>query len=208
MRAARASVQRRRRDDQRRDDGVHAHEEKHDRKYFTKGAHPIQVDYFQGGGDWTLTVDVAGPKVLRQPAAGLITPTAEVPQAVESDSRNRFELNPALAEKGQQLFAKNQCNSCHPAGSTKPSNPDPANWGPDLSMAQKRLKGPWIHDWLKNPQASQPGTKMPSFFGEMKDGQYSAFVQDWEEQVRALQHYLKHMDAAQEPEQPVSMEGK
>jgi mono/diheme cytochrome c family protein len=109
-----------------------------------------------------------------------------------------------LLDKGQQVFAKNQCNQCHPAGGKEPSNPDKTNWGPDLAMAQKRLKGDWIHDWLKNPQASQPGTKMPNFFGELKDGKYNVFVKDWEDQVRALQHYLKHMDKAQPAEKPVS----
>jgi hypothetical protein len=70
-------------------------------------------------------------------------------------------------------------------------------------MAAKRLKGPWIAEWLKDPQALAPATKMPSFFGERKDGQYKPFVEDWQPQVRELQHYLRHMDQAEEPA-PVS----
>ncbi|MBM3984618.1 MAG: c-type cytochrome, partial [Planctomycetes bacterium] len=110
------------------------------------------------------------------------------------------QVDDALLARGRELFNKNQCNSCHPAGSQVPSNPDKANWGPDLSLAAARLKGQWVHDWIKDPQASQPGTKMPSFYGEMKDGEYKAFVEDWAEQVRALQHYMRHM--AQAPAEP------
>ena len=35
---------------------------------------------------------------------------------------------------------------------------------PDLKLAQKRLKPEWIVDWLKDPQAIQPGTMMPGYF--------------------------------------------
>jgi len=111
-------------------------------------------------------------------------------------------VDDALLARGQELFNKNQCNSCHPAGTQVPSNPDMSNWGPDLSLAAARLKGAWVHDWLKDPQASQPGTKMPSFYGELKDGEYKAFVKDWAENVRALQHYVRHM--AQASAKPVT----
>jgi len=113
-------------------------------------------------------------------------------------------VDQSLVDKGQQLFNKNQCNSCHPAGSQQPSNPDKSNWGPDLSMAAKRLKGPWIHEWLKDPPAFQPGTKMPTFFGETKAGKYSVFVKDYEEQITALRQFLKHMDHAKPAEKTVS----
>jgi cytochrome c2 len=109
-----------------------------------------------------------------------------------------------LLDAGQKRFAALQCNSCHPAGGKNPSNPDKSNWGPDLAAAAERLKGPWIAEWLKDPQALQPATKMPSFFGERKDGQYKSFVDDWEQQIKELQHYLRHMDQAP-PAEPVSM---
>jgi cbb3-type cytochrome oxidase cytochrome c subunit len=103
----------------------------------------------------------------------------------------------ALLAEGHALFEKNQCNSCHPAGGVNPSNPDSSNWGPDLELAAKRLKSQWVADWLKDPQALQPGTKMPTFFGERKDGKFKPFVDDWEEQIRGLQHYLRHMESVQ-----------
>jgi cytochrome c551/c552 len=102
-----------------------------------------------------------------------------------------------LLDQGVALFEKNQCNSCHPAGGVNPSNPDPSNWGPDLALTAARLKTTWVSDWLKDPQALQPGTKMPTFFGERVDGEYNAFVDDWKEQIRGMQHYLRHMEAAE-----------
>lgn len=104
-------------------------------------------------------------------------------------------VNEELLASGEGRFAKLECAKCHPAGGKDPSNPDKSNWGPDLSLARERLKGPWIADWLKNPSSIQPGTKMPTFFGEVKDGEYKPFMEDWETEVRELQHYLRHMNA-------------
>ena len=55
------------------------------------------------------------------------------------------------------------CFSCHQQGDKKPEGP-PDGWAPDLAMARKRLNPDWIIRWLHNPQAVQPGTKMPSFY--------------------------------------------
>ena len=115
------------------------------------------------------------------------------------------QVDEQLLDEGQKRFQELKCNSCHPAGGKNPSNPDKSNWGPDLALASQRLKGPWIAEWLKDPQALQPGTKMPSFFGERKDGAFKPFMDDWEIKVRALQHYLRHMDKAPPPAEPVSM---
>ncbi len=35
---------------------------------------------------------------------------------------------------------------------------------PNLQLAKHRLRPDWIVAWLKNPQALQEGTRMPSFF--------------------------------------------
>jgi cytochrome c1 len=131
--------------------------------------------------------------------------------AARADQPWPFELDddsvvqPELLDAGEAAFDKNQCNSCHPAGGVNPSNPDMSNWGPDLSIAAERLKNDWIHEWLKDPQGLQPGTKMPSFFGETVDGEYNGFVEDWQQQIRELQHYMWHMDVAEQDDGPVSM---
>lgn len=57
------------------------------------------------------------------------------------------------------------CFTCHQQGEIKPTG-DPASWAPDLKLARERLKPTWIRDWLWDPQKLQPGTKMPTFFGD------------------------------------------
>jgi cytochrome c2 len=105
------------------------------------------------------------------------------------------QLDPVLAKAGLAHFEKNQCNSCHPAGGVDPSNPDKSNWGPDLALAAARLKAQWIRDWLKEPASIQPGTKMPTYFGETTDGEFAAFEDGWEKTIREIQHYLRHMES-------------
>lgn len=103
------------------------------------------------------------------------------------------EFDPKLYAAGEKRFNDYGCNQCHPAGDQLPSNPDKANWGPDLSLAQTRLQSEWVGHWLKEPQEFQPGTKMPAFFGEVYDGEFSPAFEDWEQQIDELQHYLMHM---------------
>jgi mono/diheme cytochrome c family protein len=55
------------------------------------------------------------------------------------------------------------CFSCHQQGDQKPEGP-PEGWAPDLAMAKDRLNPEWIADWIRDPQALMPGTKMPSYY--------------------------------------------
>ncbi|MEQ8763148.1 MAG: c-type cytochrome [Planctomycetota bacterium] len=55
------------------------------------------------------------------------------------------------------------CFNCHMQGEKTPEG-DPSSWAPDLSMAYQRLRPDWIRAWIFNPQAFQPGTKMPQLF--------------------------------------------
>jgi len=66
---------------------------------------------------------------------------------------------------GQKLTSKDyfNCFSCHQQGEKKPEGP-PDGWAPDLSLARHRLNPEWFIKWLHNPQAIQPGAKMPSFY--------------------------------------------
>ena len=51
-----------------------------------------------------------------------------------------------------------------------------------------------MHDWLWDPQELQPGTRMPNFLGEYVDGEYDAIYDDYEERIRAIQHYQSRVD--------------
>jgi mono/diheme cytochrome c family protein len=102
-------------------------------------------------------------------------------------------LDQELFDTGSAVFTEFQCNQCHPSGDALPSNPDKSNWGPDLALASERLKPGWIYDWLQDPQQVAPGTRMPNFFGEFGDNEYQSYYDDWNDRVRAIQHYLKHI---------------
>lgn len=97
-----------------RNGGVHPHSEKEGRISLDAGAHAVTVDYFQGGGEWTLTLEMAGPKSKRSEAASFITLTRDPPQPTETNNNDsKFELNDELIAKGRTLFATIGCASCH-----------------------------------------------------------------------------------------------
>jgi len=56
-----------------------------------------------------------------------------------------------------------QCFNCHVQGGVNPSG-TPDSWAPDLAMAAERLRYEWVQDWIINPQAIFPGTKMPQYY--------------------------------------------
>ena len=60
------------------------------------------------------------------------------------------------------LLEKLQCARCHGVGAG--SNVKPAERAPDLTLASGRLKPQWMKAWLLDPQALQPGTRMPTYF--------------------------------------------
>jgi hypothetical protein len=104
------------------------------------------------------------------------------------------ELTPESLNHGRLLFgvpnsgsweASLKCNSCHPSGSVMPTTPQ-TQWGPNLAMAHRRLRPEWVIEWLRNPQAIQPGTRMPNFF---YDGE-TPLTENPEQDIRALRNYL------------------
>jgi len=94
---------------------------------------------------------------------------------------------PELAA-GQKLMSKDyfNCFSCHQQGDKKPEG-TPDGWAPDLAMARRRLNPEWILKWLHNPQAVQPGTKMPSFY---PGGPDDILGGNEPQQIRAIRDYV------------------
>ena len=69
-----------------------------------------------------------------------------------------------LVEAGRVLAqGQLQCFRCHVQGGVNPSG-TPDNWAPDMAMAAERLRYEWLQDWIINPQAIFPGTKMPQYY--------------------------------------------
>ncbi len=91
-------------------------------------------------------------------------------------------------EAGTKLMSKDyfNCFSCHQQGDKKPEGP-PTGWAPDLALAHSRLNPEWILLWLKNPQAVQPGTKMPSFY---PGGPDDILGGNETEQIKAIRDYI------------------
>jgi len=64
---------------------------------------------------------------------------------------------------GQQLFASNQCASCHlpirPLGESAEGELEAK--GPDLQTAGARIRPAWLKGWLDNPHAMRTEARMP-----------------------------------------------
>ncbi|MFO1065472.1 MAG: PA14 domain-containing protein [Pirellulales bacterium] len=93
-------------------DGVHPRTERAGRKRLTAGMHKVRVEYFEGGGEEVLSLEVEGADFGRSPINMLIT----------SDEKGEVkrELIPAVfkpdssqAEKGRDLFTRSGCANCH-----------------------------------------------------------------------------------------------
>jgi mono/diheme cytochrome c family protein len=97
-------------------DGVHPHTEHSGQVKLETGMHPLRVDYTQGGGEWTLTLEYEGPKVQRQDAARAISMTAQgnpAPEPPPAGKEPAFVFNPNLVDRGRDLFASLGCANCH-----------------------------------------------------------------------------------------------
>jgi len=97
-------------------------------------------------------------------------------------------IPPPMLEAGAKLMSKDyfNCFSCHQQGDKKPEGP-PSGWAPDLALAHNRLNPEWIPIWLKDPQAVQPGTKMPSFY---PGGPDDILGGNEEQQINAIRDYI------------------
>ncbi|NQV25243.1 MAG: c-type cytochrome [Rhodopirellula sp.] len=92
-------------------DDIHPHNVKDSRASLKAGVHEVQVDYFEGGGEESLTVEVQGPGLARQPLASVTTIARELPKKEVAGAV--FTFDDTLAKQGQKLFASIGCASCH-----------------------------------------------------------------------------------------------
>jgi mono/diheme cytochrome c family protein len=76
-------------------------------------------------------------------------------------------LSPADRVVAESLFVKLKCLHCHSA-STR-GGLKVADLAPDLSRTPTRLRYRWVLAWLREPQALQRGTRMPTYFPLMDD---------------------------------------
>jgi mono/diheme cytochrome c family protein len=102
--------------------------------------------------------------------------------------------DPELAKIGMKLIGRNggfSCNQCHAINKSPALVPfdSPA---PNFMYVTERLRKDYYHRWMRNPQAFQPGTKMPTFpdsngktsFKDILDG-------DADKQFEAIWQYAR-----------------
>jgi len=68
----------------------------------------------------------------------------------------------ALLQQGETLYRESFCTSCH-AMQNAAGNLVGGTIGPELTRVGSKLKAAWLADWLHNPKASDPDTKMPHY---------------------------------------------
>lgn len=69
----------------------------------------------------------------------------------------------AVIEQAKAAFNLYKCFQCHLLEG-KVIDPEKGQSGPDFIYTYNRLKVDWNYQWLVDPQAFIPGTKMPNFF--------------------------------------------
>ncbi len=94
-------------------DGTHPAQEKGATYRLGRGTHRIAVEYINAAGDIALEAEFQGPGLSRQPLAGFLTPKQNGPARKVRRDEDRFVVQPKLAEKGRDLFARIGCASCH-----------------------------------------------------------------------------------------------
>ena len=97
-------------------DGIHGGTEVSGSVALKAGRHAFSVGYIQGGGGAELKVSVEGPGLSKReiPAAALSRPPSGEPPIVrEAAAAAAFTPDPALVEKGRELFTTKRCATCH-----------------------------------------------------------------------------------------------
>src|SRR5579864_1578011 len=98
-------------------DGIHPVQTAQGIIELKEGTHRVAVDFFQGGGEAVLEVEVEGPGLRRQPLAPLVAATEEglkkpAPKPKKNDE-DFIEIQTELVKKGQALFTSLGCANCH-----------------------------------------------------------------------------------------------
>jgi cytochrome c2 len=103
-------------------DGQHPPQEAAGKIRLSAGSHLFRLGFTQGGGGFELAVQWQAPGGQREPIpAGVFrhnSPAAMIPHGVVD-----FQVDPALASRGRELFAQLGCASCH---EIRPNDQSPA----------------------------------------------------------------------------------
>ncbi|HUO57477.1 MAG TPA: c-type cytochrome [bacterium] len=107
--------------------------------------------------------------------------------------------------QAKALFNDSKCSKCHIIGNKVP--PDLSSAAPDLLNVHKRLKPDWVVEWLKDPNAIMPDTRMTNFWPDGVPSFPKYFHGDSLEQREALRDYLFMMGRDTTPSEEGSVGG-
>jgi mono/diheme cytochrome c family protein len=97
---------------------------------------------------------------------------------------------------GKVLFDKLQCIRCHIVGAQGVTPGEAAAFAPNLELVRSRLRPDWLVQWLKDPNAIMPGTRMPTYpWGETLRSLDPSIDPDPNKQILAVRNYLLHFSA-------------
>ena len=116
---------------------------------------------------------------------------------VKPTPRNGNENKVGRNRYGRELVGTKglNCITCHQLGGHKSLGIQAL----DLATAPGRLRPEWFRDYLINPAAFRPGTRMPSFWPEGK-AVSPIFGRNTERQIDSLWVYLNELDQTRLPE--------
>ena len=80
-------------------------------------------------------------------------------------------------QEGSSVYGESFCASCH-AVQNAAGNLVGGDLGPELTLVGSKVKPEWLAEWLRNPKAYDPATKMPHYrFGEQQIGLLTGFLE-------------------------------
>lgn len=91
-------------------------------------------------------------------------------------------------EKGKDLFLSKGCTGCHTAKGWE-ENP---RVGPELTRLQAKVTPEWLVDWIYNPKAFYPETRMPMFVFD----EYQVGAENPADNVEAMENKALQKDVA------------
>ena len=102
-------------------DGIHPHTIGTGAKKLKAGVHKLVVDYSEVGGEESLSLELEGPGISRQPINGWLTlnedgspAKAKITEAAaQPDTADEFVFDSDLVETGEKLFGSLGCAKCH-----------------------------------------------------------------------------------------------
>ncbi len=99
-------------------DGIHPHQQRESKIELDAGVHSFRVDYFDGGGHRTLSLDWAGPGNQYRPIDRFLVmerndPPVKKSHPTSDDDAQGFVFDEAKANRGRELFAELGCAACH-----------------------------------------------------------------------------------------------